>query len=102
MVYLQADPDLSVVRLDSTVGCVSAAGAPKNKGTDPALDHSRGGFSTRIHILADRRGHPLRLRVTSGQRHDSPQARALVEAWTDTLLPCLISDRAYDGDAFRA
>ena len=77
MAYLQADPDLSAVRLDSTVvrAHVSAAGAPKNKGTDPALGRSRGGFGTQIHILANRRGRPLRLRVTGGQRHDSTQAR---------------------------
>ena len=57
MAYLQTEPDLSAVRLDSTV--VSAAGVPKNKGTDPALSRSRGGFGTQIHILADRHGRPL-------------------------------------------
>ena len=50
--------------------------------------------------MADRRGRPLR--VTGGQRHDRTQARGLVEAWTATPRPCLITDRAYDGDAFRA
>ena len=25
-----------------------------------------------------------------------------MESWTDTPRPCLIADRAYDGDAFRA
>ena len=89
MAYLQADPDLFAGLLDSTVGRahVSAAGAPPNKGTDPALGRSRGGFGTQIHILADRRGRPLRLRVTGGQRHDSTQARALVEDWTDGPRP---------------
>ena len=68
--------------LDSTVvrAHVSAAGAPQNQGTDPALGRSRGGFGTKIHMLADRRGRPLHLRVTGGQRHDRTQARALVEA----------------------
>ena len=103
MTYLQTDPDLSAVQLDSTHVCahVSAAGAPKSPGTDHALGRSRGGFGTKIHILADRRGRPLRLRVTGGQRHHSTQARALVEAWTGAPLPCLIADRAYDGDDFR-
>ena len=49
-----------------------------------------------------RRGRPLRLRVTGSQRHDSTQTRALVEAWMDAPWSCLITDRAYDGDAFRA
>ena len=103
MAYLQADPDLSAVQLDSTLvrAHVSAAGAPKSPGTDHALGRSRGGFGTQIHLLADRRGRPLRLRVTGGPRHDSTQARALVEAWTDTPRPCLMADRAYDGDGFR-
>ena len=74
----------------------------KNKEAEPALNRSRDGFSTKIYVLADRRGRPLCLRVTGGQRHDSTQARALVEAWTDMPLPCLMADRAYDGDGFRA
>ena len=62
MAYLQADPDRSAVRLDSTVAYahVSAAGAPKNKGTALALGRSRGGFDTQIHVLADHCGRPLR------------------------------------------
>ena len=70
------------------------AGAPKNQETEPALGHSRGSFCTQIHILADRRGRPLR--VTGGQCHDRTQARALGEAGTDVPLSCLITDRAYD------
>ena len=63
MAYLQVDPDRSAVWLDSTVvrAHVSAAGTPKNKETDPALGRMRGGFGTQIHVLADRRGRPLRV-----------------------------------------
>ena len=53
-------------------------------------------------MLSDRRGRPLGLRLTGGQRHDSPQARALVEPWTAAPLSCLIANRAYDVDALRA
>ena len=77
MASLQTDADLSAGLLDSTVvrAHVSAAGAPKNQETDPAFGRSRGGFSTQIHILADRRGRPLRLRVTGGpvpRQHPGP------------------------------
>ena len=104
MAYLQVDPDRSAVLLDSMVvrAHVSVAGARPNKEAEPALGRSRGDFSTKIHMLADRRGRPLHLRMTGGQRHDSIQARDLVEAWTDASLPCLIADWPYDGDAFRA
>ena len=46
------------------------AGAPQKKEADPALGRSRGGFGTQIHVLSDRRGRPLGLRVTGGPRHD--------------------------------
>ena len=102
--HLQTQPDVSAVWLDSPIVRmhVSAAGAPKKKGTDPARGRSRGGFGTQIHILADLRGRPLSLRVTGGQRHDRTQAQTWVEDGTDAPLPCLIADRAYDSDGFRA
>ena len=66
---------MSAVRLDSPI--VRAAGAPPKKEAEPARGRSRGGFGTRIPILADRQGRPLRLRVTGGPRHDRTQARTL-------------------------
>ena len=75
--YRQADPDLSTLRRDRTVmrARIRAAGTRQKKGTDPARGRSRGGVSTQIHILTDRRGRPLGLRVTGGQRHERTQAR---------------------------
>ena len=76
---LQTDPDLSAGLRDSTV--VSAASPPPQSRDGSRPRRSRGGFGTQIHVLADRRGRPLR--VTGGPRHDSTQARALEEAWTE-------------------
>ena len=89
-------------RIGPPCGGTARAGAPKTKEADPARGRSRGGFGTQIHILADRQGRPLRLRVTGGPRQDRTQARALGEDGTDAPLPCLIADRAYDRDGFRA
>jgi transposase len=61
-----------------------------------ALGRSRGGFSTKIHIAVDALGNPLRLLLTAGQRHDSPQAKALIE---DFEPQALIADKGYDSDA---
>ena len=60
------------IRIGPPCGGTARSGAPKNKETEPALGRSWGGFGTQIHILADRRGHPLRLCVTGSPRHDSP------------------------------
>lgn len=58
-----------------------------------ALGRSRGGFSTKIHIAVDALGNPLRLLLTAGQRHDSPQASALIEGYEPQVL---IADKGYD------
>lgn len=61
-----------------------------------APGRSRGGFSTKIHIAVDALGNPLRLILTAGQRHDSPQAAALIEGFEPQAL---IADKGYDSDA---
>jgi transposase len=38
---------------------------------DHALGRSRGGLSSKIHILCDRLGHPLHHHLTPGQTHES-------------------------------
>jgi len=58
-----------------------------------ALGRSRGGFSTKIHIAVDALGNPLRLILTAGQRHDSPQASALIDGFEPQVL---IADKGYD------
>lgn len=58
-----------------------------------AVGRSRGGFSTKIHIAVDALGNPLRFILTAGQRHDSPQASALIEGFAPQVL---IADKGYD------
>ncbi len=36
----------------------------------PALGRSRGGLTSKIHILCDRWGHPLHFHLTAGQTHE--------------------------------
>jgi len=38
---------------------------------DHAIGRSRGGLSTKIHLLCDRDGHPLAFELTAGQAHES-------------------------------
>ena len=38
---------------------------------DHALGRSRGGLTSKIHILCDRWGHPLHFHLTAGQTHES-------------------------------
>jgi transposase len=59
---------------------------------EQALGRSRGGFSCKIHVTVESLGNPLRVRLTAGQRHDSTQARALLEGFD---FERLIADRGY-------
>ena len=61
-----------------------------------ALGRSRGGFSTKIHIAVAALGNPLRLILTAGQQHDSPQATRLIENYEPRAL---IADKGYDSEA---
>jgi transposase len=63
---------------------------------EQALGRSRGGFSTKIHILVDGLGNPLRLHLTAGQCHDSPYAPVLLAGLT---FERVIADRGYAGQA---
>jgi len=47
--------------------------------TDHALGRSRGGFSTKIHILCDGDGLPLHFHLTPGQTHESVVLDTLLE-----------------------
>jgi transposase len=75
---------------------VRGGGLKKSGGQESqALGRSRGGFSTKIHIAVDALGNPLRLLLTAGQRHDSPQASALIEGYEPKAL---LADKGYDAD----
>ena len=75
---------------------------------DHALGRSRGGFSTKIHLLCDAHGHPLHFHLTAGQVHDSTALKSLLEGADDCLADHdgepiawpvqLAGDKAYRAD----
>ena len=70
-----------------------------------ALGRSRGGFSSKIHVVTDALGNPLAFRVTPGQRHDITQADALLQRCVltpdqRTVVEAVLADKGYDSDAF--
>ena len=53
---------------------------------DHALGRSRGGFSTKIHILCNQEGHPLHFHLTPGQTHESTAFQELLEGADSNLF----------------
>ncbi|SDS20956.1 Transposase [Bradyrhizobium canariense] len=55
-------------------------------------------MTTKIHMLCDSLGRPLRLMLTAGQRHDNLTAKALLEGFK---AEAVLADRAYDNNDLR-
>jgi transposase len=66
----------------------AGGGAKKNPGepSDHALGRSRGGFSTKFHLLCDGHGHPLHFHLTAGQAHDSTALVPLLEGADEAVV----------------
>lgn len=95
----QGESDTEWVMLDGTViRAHQHAAGMASKEDDQALGRSRGGFSTKVHMLVDAHGNPLNFILTPGQTHDSTQAIPLLEKQSFDVA---IADKGYDSDAIR-
>jgi transposase len=63
------------------------------------MGRSRGGLTTKIHALVDRRGLPISLKLTPGQAHDGKSAADMLGALRKGQT--LLADAAYDSNALR-
>ena len=64
-----------------------------------AIGRSRGGRTTKIHILIDQAGRPLAFRLTGGNIADITVAAPLLESAAASAW--LIADKGYDADHLR-
>ncbi|KAB2720555.1 transposase [Brucella intermedia] len=65
-----------------------------------ALGRSRGGFSSKLHCLADARGRPLAFHLTVGEAADCKTYYILISL-TEQAPQALLADKGYDPDAIR-
>ena len=83
----------------------------KRKRGCEALGRSRGGFSTKLHLVCDGLGNPLAALLTPGQQHESTvctELLARVRVHTSagggrsgSRPKIVVADRGYDAGAFR-
>ena len=62
------------------------------------MGRSRGGLTTKIHMVCDTLGRPLRFILTAGQRHDCLSAKALLDGFK---CEAILADKAYDNNDLR-
>ncbi len=60
------------------------------------MGRSRGGLTTKLHVVTDGTGMPFRLRLTSGNTADCTQAKSLLNGQKATAV---LADKGYDTDA---
>jgi hypothetical protein len=68
-----------------------------------ALGRSRGGLTTKIHLVAANERTALCFRLSAGQAGDGPEGRQRLTGWSIRKPPglrAMAMDRAYEGDAF--
>jgi transposase len=106
-------------KIDRTLWCVDgsvvrahrcAAGMiPQSEENDElvALGRSRGGYSTKIHVLCDGEGTLLGITATGGQRHESTELENLIDHCElslhryDSRPDAIAGDKGYSSHAIR-
>src|SRR5918994_4380252 len=82
-------------------------GAPRRHGRSKkngpqAIGKSRGGWNTKIHLVAADDRTALTFALSPGQAHDAPEGRKLLTRWQGRPAGVpMVMDRAYEGDQTR-
>ncbi len=63
------------------------------------MGRSRGGLTTKIHVLVDACGLPIVLKLTEGQAHDGRSAEDMLDSLREGSV--LLADSAYDSNKLR-
>ena len=93
-------PKRSLAMVDSTyVKAQRTASSFRSDGRSRELGRSRGGITTKIHLLCNEHGRPMDFTLTGGEVADIKIAPLLVAR---NKMKWLLADKAYDSDAFRA
>jgi transposase len=96
---LAAGHDAAVQMIDTAVVRVHQHGACIAYNNHQDMGRSRGGLTSKIHVVVDTKGLPVHLALTPGEAHDNRLCSVLLSA----LLPktMLLADRGYDADWIR-
>jgi transposase len=95
---LTRDAPNECLMIDSTIvrAHQQAATGRKKGGPDQALGRSRGGLTTKIHLLCNELGNPVDFLLTAGQVADGTQAIPLLG---ERQPRAVLADKGYDADA---
>jgi len=96
---ISATHDGNIQMIDSTSVRAHQQAATAKRGADHCLGRSRGGLTTKIHVVVDAQGLPIRLGLMAGQAHDGQIADTLLDHLGPRTI--VLADKAYDADRIR-
>ena len=88
-------PSAIVSTLDSTWVPVHKRAAGARENSRQAIGRSRGGLTTKVHLMAASTRHALCFGLSPGDRHDAPMRRELLRTHRPTV-DFLVRDCAYE------
>jgi len=97
-VIIRGEADNEWNFMDGTYIKVHQHAAGARKDSNQAIGISRGGNTTKVHMLCDAHGNPLAFELTGGNVHDVVMAENLIEVATADVL---IADKGYDSEETR-
>jgi transposase len=97
---LTASHDAAVQMIDTSIVRVHQHGACIANNTGQHIGRSRGGLTSKIHVVVDGNGLPVQLGLTGGQAHDNQLCSVLLRQLPRRAR--LLADRGYDADWIRA
>ena len=93
---------IEAVSLDSTIVKVHPDATAALKNGPQAIGKSRGGWSTKVHMVAASARCAIGFSLSPGQAGDAPEGRALLRSIPELPMAChLLMDCAYEGDETR-
>jgi transposase len=99
MEALAAAHDAAVHMVDTSIVRAHQHGACVARNRAQSMGRSRGGLTSKIHVVVDTNGLPIRLALTAGEAHDNRLAgKLLCRLESETML---LADRGYDADWIR-
>lgn len=76
-------------------------GLKKISPSGQAIGNSRGGNTTKIHLVCEKTGKPVHFHLSSGNIHDCTMAEHLLDGVDTDETERVIGDKGYDSDAIR-
>jgi transposase len=95
--HFKDDIDDEYFMIDGSVIRANQCAAGYKKGSEEDLGRSCGGFSTKIHVLADALGNPVKFVLSPGNESDITHAEELTKDLKNTAV---LGDKGYDSKKF--